>query len=79
LAKWSWTCQHLYTTLLSWEWAHAAEWYTHPKNMLASMKMAKFGLNHFFSIKTKQKSNKEFDKLTVGNSEFIECEVCHFE
>jgi hypothetical protein len=69
----------MYTTLLPGEWACAAEWYTHPKNMLARMKMAKFGLNHFFPIKTKQKSSKEFDKLTLGNSVFIECEICQFE
>jgi hypothetical protein len=31
-----------------------------------------------FLYKNNKKSEKEFDKLTFGNSEFVEREICHF-
>jgi hypothetical protein len=50
-----------------------------PQKYACKYKNSKIWIKPLFSIKTKQKSNKEFDKLTFGNSEFIECEICHFE
>jgi hypothetical protein len=38
-------------------------------------KLAKFSK---IAFSQEQKSEKEFDKLTFGNREFVECETSHF-
>jgi hypothetical protein len=43
-----------------------------PKNMFASIKNSKILLNNFFIFK---KSEKEFNKLTFGESELVNREI----
>jgi len=66
------TCQHLYPTLLPGNVGAKPESVPTLKNMFASIKkLAKF-CEITFQFK---KSEKEFVKLTFGNSEFIEYEI----
>jgi hypothetical protein len=74
LARWSKTCQHLYPTICPRECARAVTQHIRPlKYIFKNKKINKILVKSLFYLKNK--SEREFDTVTVGNSKFVKRDI----